>query len=153
MYPIWWWWCLVPKWCLILLWPPGLWPTRLLCLWDFPGKNSGTVFLFLLPGSNLCLLLGRWIPHHWVVREALYSTCPHLNDPSVSVGHSFKPRTMWSHLYHVSLVSVSPCPLSLLLHPRTVCFYLKAFAHASPFCLECSSPRELPPTRHLGICF
>ena len=23
------------------LWPYGLWPTRLLCLWDSPGKNTG----------------------------------------------------------------------------------------------------------------
>ena len=45
------------------LWPHGLWPTRLLCPWDFPGKNTsmGCHFLlqgiFLTQGSNPpCLL-------------------------------------------------------------------------------------------------
>ena len=42
--------------------PHGLWPTRLLCPWDYPGKNTGVGFHFLLQGifltqgSNLCLL-------------------------------------------------------------------------------------------------
>ena len=40
----------------------GLWPTRLLCLWHFPGKNIGAGCHFLLQGIfldqelNLCLL-------------------------------------------------------------------------------------------------
>ena len=29
----------------------GLWPARLLCLWNFPGKNSGVVCHFLLQGN------------------------------------------------------------------------------------------------------
>ena len=43
--------------------PHGLWPARLLCLWDFPGKHTGVgchFFLqgiFLIQGLNLCLLL------------------------------------------------------------------------------------------------
>ena len=28
----------------------GLWPTRLLCPWDFPGKNPGVICHFLLQG-------------------------------------------------------------------------------------------------------
>ena len=42
--------------------PLGLQPARLLCLWDFPGKNTGVGCHFLLQGifpiqgSNLCLL-------------------------------------------------------------------------------------------------
>ena len=41
----------------------GLQPTRLLCLWDFPGKNTGVGCHFLLQGiyltqgSNLSLLI------------------------------------------------------------------------------------------------
>ena len=41
--------------------PDGLWPARLLCSWDFSGKNTGVAFHFLLQriflteGSNLCL--------------------------------------------------------------------------------------------------
>ena len=51
------------------LWPYGLWPTRLLCLWDSPGKNTGVVFyalfqgIFPTQGSNtslFCLL--HWQP-------------------------------------------------------------------------------------------
>ena len=47
-------------------WPHELQPTRLLCPWDFPGKNTGmgSQFLFqgifLTQGSNLLLL-------HWQV--------------------------------------------------------------------------------------
>ena len=43
--------------------PHELWPTRLLCPWDFPGKNTGAGchFLFLqeifpTQGASLCLL-------------------------------------------------------------------------------------------------
>ena len=47
--------------------PHELWPTRLLCLWDFPGKNTGVGSDSLLPeifptqGSNLCPLHCRQI--------------------------------------------------------------------------------------------
>ena len=33
-----------------LLWPHGRKPTRLLCPWDFPGKNTGVGCQFLLQG-------------------------------------------------------------------------------------------------------
>ena len=42
-------------------WPHGLCPTRCLCLWDFPGKNTGMDWhlllqgIFLTHGSNPCL--------------------------------------------------------------------------------------------------
>ena len=32
--------------------PYGLWPTRLLCPWDFPGKSTGVVPHFLLQGRS-----------------------------------------------------------------------------------------------------
>ena len=32
------------------LWPYGLWPAGLLCLWDFPGKNTGVSCHVLLQG-------------------------------------------------------------------------------------------------------
>ena len=60
-----------------LLQPHGLQPTRLLCPWDFPGKNTGVGWHFLLQGifltqeSNLCLLHCRQILYHWTTREAL----------------------------------------------------------------------------------
>ena len=48
--------------------PYRLQPTRLLCPWDFPGKNTGMGChallqgIFLTQGSNLCLL---WLLHCW----------------------------------------------------------------------------------------
>ena len=50
--------------------PHGLWPTRLLCPWDFLGKNTGVGCHFLLQeifltqGSNLGLLHCRQILYH-----------------------------------------------------------------------------------------
>ena len=52
------------------LWSHGLEPTKLLCLWDFSGKNTGTGCHFLLQGffptqgsisCILCPLHCRWI--------------------------------------------------------------------------------------------
>ena len=54
--------CLVAKSSSILLQPLGLWPARLFCPWDFPGKNTGVGCHFLLQGTfptqglNPCLL-------------------------------------------------------------------------------------------------
>ena len=54
--------CLITKSCLTPLQPHGLWPIRLLCPWDPPGKNTGVGCHFLLhgifltPGWNLRLL-------------------------------------------------------------------------------------------------
>ena len=58
------------------LWPHGLEPSRLLCPWDFPGKNTGMGGHFLLQGifptqgSNLHLLHIRQILYRWATREA-----------------------------------------------------------------------------------
>ena len=47
------------------LWPHGLWPTRLLCPWNFIGKSTGVgchfLFqgIFLTQGLNSCLLLHK----------------------------------------------------------------------------------------------
>ena len=43
--------CLVTKSYLSLLLPHGLQPTRLLCPWDFPGKNTGVGCHCLLQGT------------------------------------------------------------------------------------------------------
>ena len=55
--------------------PHGLQPTRLLCPWDSPGKNTGVGCyaclqrIFLTQRLNLCLL--RWqIFYHWAIWEA-----------------------------------------------------------------------------------
>ena len=57
--------------------PYGLWPTRLLCAWESPGKNTGVGChgllqgIFPAQGSNPRLLYYRWILYHWATREAL----------------------------------------------------------------------------------
>ena len=45
------WHCLVTKQCPNLLQPHGLLPARLLCPWNFPGKNTGAGCNFLLKGN------------------------------------------------------------------------------------------------------
>ena len=62
-------------------WALWLCPPRVLCPWDFPGKNTGVdchaLFqgLFLTQGLNPGLLLGRFILYLWAHREAI---CGHL---------------------------------------------------------------------------
>ena len=57
------------------LWPRGLEPARLLCLWDYPGKSTGVGCHFLLQGIfltqglNWDLLHCRWILYHWGIGE------------------------------------------------------------------------------------
>ena len=62
------------------LWPQGLYPARLLCSWDSPGKNTGegsqALLQGILPtqGLNLCLLRllhCRWILYHQATGEAI----------------------------------------------------------------------------------
>ena len=51
--------------------PMSCQPARLLCPWESPGRHTGVGCHFLLQGifptqgSNLHLLLGRWILYHW----------------------------------------------------------------------------------------
>ena len=61
--------------CVQLWWPHGLQPTRILCPWDFPGKNPGVGCHVYLPaqGLNLCLLHCRQILYCWATREAISS--------------------------------------------------------------------------------
>ena len=66
--------------------PNGLQPARLLCPWDFPGKNTGVGCHFLLQGifltqgSNLHLwhlLLSWWILYHCTTWEASFKLLEH----------------------------------------------------------------------------
>ena len=57
------------------LWPHGLQPAQLLCLWNFLGKSTGVGChsllqgIFLIQGSNLCLLYCRQIFTIWATRK------------------------------------------------------------------------------------
>ena len=56
--------------------PHGLWPTRLLWSWDFPGKNTGWVAISFSRGSSwlrdqTCVSwIGMRILYLWATREA-----------------------------------------------------------------------------------
>ena len=74
-------WCcccrFIAKSCLTLLWSNGLQSTRLLCPWDFPGKNTGVGCHFLAQGifstQELNLHLLHWqAGYHWAIWEALH---------------------------------------------------------------------------------
>jgi len=66
--------CSVAKLCLTLR-PHGLKPARLLCPWDFPGKNTDMDCHFLLQmifqprDGTFVSCIGRQIPYHWATRE------------------------------------------------------------------------------------
>ena len=67
----------VAKLYVILLRPQGLQLTRILCLWDFPGKNTGVCFHFLLQGIFLTQRLkSRFL--HW---QADYLPLTHQGNP------------------------------------------------------------------------
>ena len=65
--------------------PHGLQPARLLCPWNFPGKNTGMGCRFLLPRifwrrNQTCIsCIGRQILYHWATWEAIGGLGPVLN--------------------------------------------------------------------------
>ena len=61
--------CLVTQSCLTVFQPYGLQPTRLLCPWGFPGKDTGVGSYFLLKGI---FLTQRSNPHLLHCRQILY---------------------------------------------------------------------------------
>ena len=100
----------------------GLWPTRLLCPWDFPGKNTGVGCRFLLQGSNPCLL------HllHWQVDSLL-------SEPSEKA--RLNP-SLCSHWMQLKRLLASPSPQT------------QAAAQSAPHVLTCPIPEDpLPPRR------
>ena len=114
--------------------PYGLWPTRFLCLWNYPDRNTGVgchTFLqriFLTQGSNLHLpwpLNCRQILYHWATGNALLLThnitfisgtsqvASVVNNPPANAGdmnHGFDPwvrKIPWRRKWQPTLVFVS----------------------------------------------
>ena len=79
--------------------PLGLKPTRLLCPWDFPGKNTGLGChdllqgIFLTQRSNPLLLHCRQILYHWATRNTQNKQTKKLNKICVWGGNSSKEST------------------------------------------------------------
>ena len=111
--------CLVVKSCLTPT--HRLLPARLLCPWDFPGKNTGVGCHFHLQGifltqeSNPCFL-------HWQMGSLLLS----YQFSSVQSSHSIMYNSLWPHgLQHSRPPCPSPtprvysnsCPSSRWCHP------------------------------------
>ena len=63
---------LVAQSCLTLWRPHGLSPIRLLCPWDFPGKNTGVDCQFLLQGTFLTQGLNTQTHVSCIGRKILY---------------------------------------------------------------------------------
>ena len=97
--------------------PHGLYPTRLLCQWNFPGKNTGVGCHFLLQGifptqgSNLGLL------HllHWQASGASWETrvcvCFNWSIVTLQCHVSFCCATVWISYMDIYI------PFPLELHP------------------------------------
>ena len=99
--------CLVISDCLR---PHGLQPTRLLCPWDSPGKNTAVGYHFLLQGIFWIQELNPGLPH---CRQILYqlsyqrSLCwPQI--PNLSLPPHFSPLVtvcylcLWTHLCFIN---------------------------------------------------
>ena len=91
--------CFIHVQLLVTLW---LYPARVLCPWDSPGKNTGVCCHFLLQGifptqeSNLGLL-----PCRQTLYQLSYEGSPHISDNtgylSFSLTYSTKHNTLWVH--------------------------------------------------------
>ena len=123
------------------VWPHGLQPSRLLCPWDFPGRNTGVGCHFLLQGIfptqglNPCLLCCRQICYH----------LSHQGSPllfvSVQFSHSVVSDSLQPHgLQHARLPCLLPtpgaysnsCPSSQWCHP-TISFSVNPFSCLQSF--------------------
>ena len=107
------------------LWPYRLKPTKLLCPWDFPGKNAGVDChfllqgIFLIQGSNQCLL-SLLIQFSSVAQSGLtlrphelQHTRPPCPSPTARVYPNPCPLSQWCHpTISSSVVPFSSCPQS-----------------------------------------
>ena len=97
-------------------WPHGLGPTRLLCPWNFPGKNTGGGYLFLLQGSfptqgsnSRLLSILHWKPNFLPLKIGKLKRLELLLLFSRSVVSS----SSWPHgLQHTSLPRPSQSPVA-----------------------------------------
>ena len=125
-------------------------PARILCSWDFPGKNMGVGCYFLLQGifpiqgSNSYLLLGRWILYHWATSvqfSSVAQSCPTLCDPTnhstpgLPVHHQLR-----SSLKLMSIEWVIPSSHLILCHPflllPSILPSIRVFSSESVLCIR-----------------
>ena len=103
------------------VWQYGLQPIRLLCPWDFPGKNTGVGYHFLLQGifptqgSNpgllgLPALAGGFFTTGATWKTLLDTVCLKVKSPSFCPSDDFLSGLM-SHWAELKVTSVSPLVL------------------------------------------
>ena len=102
-------------------------PPRILCLWDYPGKNAWADCNFLLQGiflnqeSHPHLLHYRWILYNWATREVSESDISSVQFSRSVVSDSLLPH----EFHHARPLCPSPtprghsnsCPSSWWCHP------------------------------------
>ena len=85
------------------LWHHGLWPAKLLCLWDIPGKNTGVGCHFLLQGIFLTQGLNLYFLH-WQTDSLLMS---HLGSPLGVLHHGNFPSFIHPSVQFSAVQSLS----------------------------------------------
>ena len=103
--------------------PHGLWPTRLLCPWDFSGKSSGVGCHFLLHGIFLTQGSNPGLPN---CRQMLYHVKHQGSLPGASMRNSIVAKVMRKEAWHTQRRGqASGNPLFPSIYPKTrVCFML-----------------------------
>ena len=76
----------IAQFCPALLQPHGLQPTRLLCPWDFPGKNTGVGCHFLFQGIFLTQGLNSYLLQEIMHWQAGSLPLSHLGSPKKKNG-------------------------------------------------------------------
>ena len=114
------------------LWPHGWWPARLLCPWDFPGKNTGVGCHFLLqgifpaqgfnPGLLHCRQTLYFLSHQKVATEGL----PTL-DSWTCLTEKGSPRSIHVILEIVASPCVSSCSESMVSKAGTFLAFQLSF--------------------------
>ena len=129
------------------LWIPGLWPTRLLCPWEFPGKTTGVgchcLLLGIFPRRDWTHVscIGKWILYHRSTWEALTNDLLAANlNGLISVAITFDLFINSPHFDHfVILQKFSYIALSKIVPSR---FYSCGAAPLQPLVQT-----SLPPSR------
>ena len=98
--------CLVGKSCLTLLWPHGLWPTRLLCPWGFPGEYWSRL-PFLSPKGSSQPRDQTCIYCHWTTWESHIHPEPQIILKQTSDNMSYHLPTFLVEFYVLELQSES----------------------------------------------
>ena len=99
------------------LWPHELQPTRLLCPWDFPGKNIRVSCCFLLQGilptqeSKLCLL--RW------QADSLFSTTEPPGMPNIKYSYIPAKILRFADVRVFPICLLQACTTTSILHKPT----------------------------------